>query len=747
MGDRPKRPTGVDAFDGAAGGWSALKAATSHLREQQIVWHGHRTLLNMNKPDGFDCPGCAWPDSNPHGSFEYCENGAKAIAWEATRKRADPDFFARWPVKKLRDCSDHWLENQGRITDPMRYNADSDCYEPVPWDDALADIGRQLGALDNPNQAEYYTSGRTSNEAAFLLQLMARLLGTNNFPDCSNLCHEASSVGLPIAIGVGKGTVSLEDFSRSEAIFSFGHNPATNHPRMLGVLRDAAKNGAKIVAFNPIKERGLQRFRDPKSVGEMLSGKSTMLATHYYQLRVGGDIAAINGMLKALLARPDGYDQAFIDAHTEGFATLSESLRALPWPEIEKASGLTREELTEAAEIYAESDATIIAYGMGITQHQHGTQNVQALANLALVKGNIGKPGAGICPVRGHSNVQGDRTVGIWEKPTGAFIDRLEAGMGMAMPREPGHTVIESIEAMRTGQSKAFLAMGGNLVSASPEPGTVLEAIASQALTVSIATKLNRSHLGPGKTAYLLPCLGRTELDIQSSGPQAVTVEDSMSMVHASRGANAPASPQLMSECAIVAGIAKHALPDVKIAWDDLSADYAQIRDLIERCIAGFNNFNERIKTPGGFQLPNAARERKWLTPNGKANFLITHISPQSDDGKLLLTTVRSHDQYNTSIYGFDDRYRGIKGRRDVLFMNESDIEKHDLYEGCVVELVNCADASLRLTGLTVVGFDVAVGSCATYFPEANQLIALSHFDRTSSTPGYKSIPVYVRSA
>lgn len=753
MADSKHRPPGVKNYRGSAGGWSALKAATAHLREQQIVMHGHRTLLSMNKPDGFDCPGCAWPDSNPHGSFEYCENGAKAVAWEATRRRASPDLFDRWTISALNEQSDHWLEDQGRLTTPMRYCTSSDKYVAVGWDEACRDIGQRLAALELPDQGEYYTSGRTSNEAAFLLQLMVRLLGTNNFPDCSNLCHEASSVGLPRAIGVGKGTVSLEDFERCDAIFSFGHNPGTNHPRMLGTLRDAARRGVKIVVFNPLRERGLQKFRDPQRPADMLAGRSTMLATDYFQVKVGGDIAAVNGLIKALLAIEGGIDDAFIAEHTRGFDELRSSIERLTWPEIVEASGLRQHELESAAALYANSPSTIIAYGMGITQHQHGTDNVRALANLALLGGNIGRPGAGICPVRGHSNVQGDRTMGIWEKPSAAFLDAMEKTFDVPMPRKPGHTVVETIRAMQNRTARAFVAMGGNMVSASPEPQTVMAGLRGLDLTVSIATKLNRSHLAVGKTAYLLPCLGRTELDLQRSGPQSVSVEDSMSMVHASRGVNAPASPELRSECSIVAEIAMHALPDSAVDWPELVADYGKIRELIGATIPGFENFNERLRVAGGFALPNNARHRQWKTASGKAEFAQTPIpintnqTATKDTIALTLTTVRSHDQYNTTIYGFDDRYRGVTGRRDVLFMNAADLERFALHEGQQVNLTNSHDRQCTLEGLTLVRYDIPDGCCATYFPEANSLIALDQHDQDSTTPAYKSVPVLLTQA
>lgn len=683
-------PDGVRPYDAPAGGWGALRSVAKSLRKEQRIAEGAATLLKTNQPDGFDCPGCAWPDPKHTSSFEFCENGAKAVVWEATAKRVDPEFFAAHTVSELWTKSDHWLEAQGRVTHPMRFDQSSDRYVPVAWEVAFDAIGEGLKALPDPNMAEFYASGRTSNEAAFLYQLFVRLFGTNNFPDCSNLCHEPTSVGLPHSIGVGKGTVSLDDFEHTDLILSIGHNPGTNHPRMLGTLRDAVKRGATILVFNPMKERGLEKFQSPQHISEMATGQSTDLAQTFYQVKIGGDAAAIKGIIKALIALDeagaDALDHAFIAEHTEGFDALAADAQAARWEEIETASGLTREAMEEVAAIYAKAKATIICYGMGVTQHRSGSKNVQQIANLLLLKGNMGKPGAGICPLRGHSNVQGDRTVGINEKPPEALLDSMEGVFGFAPPREHGHSVVESIEAMVDGRAKAAICLGGNLAIASPSPQDCIEGFRKLDLAVHITTKLNRSHLLIGGESYLLPCLGRTEKDIQASGEQSVTVEDSMSMVHASKGFLDPASPHLRSEPAIVAGIAKATVGNAHVDWEAMVGDYSLIREKIEAVFPIFEDFNRRIQDPGGFLLPNPAASRVWNTPSGKAQFLpfpgLEEDVVLDDPDVLKLTTVRSHDQYNTTIYGLDDRYRGIFGRRDVALHERSRHQTPRLFRG-----------------------------------------------------------------
>jgi molybdopterin-dependent oxidoreductase alpha subunit len=741
---------GVRPYEGPAGGWDSLAATARALREQQALVDGSRALLQANQPGGFDCPGCAWPDPAHASSFEFCENGAKAVAWEATSKAVGPGFFAEHSVAALRARDDHWLESQGRLAHPMRYDAATDRYRPVAWDEAFATIGARLRALGDPHAAAFYTSGRTSNEAAFLYQLFVRELGTNNLPDCSNLCHEATSIGLPQSIGVGKGTVQLADFAVTDAVFTFGHNPGTNHPRMLATLREVARRGRPIVAFNPMRERGLERFRSPKAVGEMLAGGETALVTHYFQPRVGTDHLVLQALMKRLLemdaARGGVLDHAFIAAHTTGFEALRAALAALDWDSLCNVTGLSRADYELAAGLYAAAPSAIVAYGMGLTQHRHGTANVQQVANLLLLRGNLGRPGAGICPVRGHSNVQGDRTVGINERPPPEFLDRLEAEFGIRAPREPGVTVVECIAAMRAGRIRALVSLGGNFAVAAPDPAVTHAAVAALDLVVGIHTKLNRSHLvhGPQAEALILPCLARSDRDLQATGPQAVTVEDSMSMVHASRGFRTPVSRELRSEPAIVAGIARATLPGSRVPWDDLVADYARIRARIARVVPGFDDYEAGIRRAGGFHLRNPAAEREWRVPGGRARFITCGAGTADAPAgfPLRLTTVRSHDQYNTTIYGLDDRYRGITGRRDVVFMNAEDLAAAGLAEGDAVDLVAPGDGGTerRLGPLVVVPYAIARGAAAAYYPEAMPLIALADHDAASFTPAYKSV-------
>lgn len=740
---------GVRTYDGPAGGWGALKAVAGALSDQATVIEGGRTLLSANQPEGFDCPGCAWPDPKHTSSFEFCENGAKAVAWEATSKRATPEVFARHTVTELLGWSDHQIEDLGRLTQPMAYDAATDRYAPIAWDAAFAQIGSTLRGLDHPDQAEFYASGRASNEAAFLYQLLGRRFGTNNFPDCSNMCHEPTSVGLPDSIGMGKGTVTLEDFDDADLILCFGHNPGTNHPRMMSTLRDAARRGATILAFNPLRERALEKFASPQDPVEMATLSSTPIASAYYQLTIGGDALAVQGIMKAVLDL-DAIDRDFISEHTTGFEALAASVQALSWSEIEAGSGLSRFEIEAAAAAYARSKATILCYGMGLTQHRDSSGTVQQLVNLLLLRGNMGRPGAGICPLRGHSNVQGARTVGVAEKPGDALLDSLRDVFGFEPPRRHGHTVVEAIEAMERGQARVFLGLGGNFAVAAPDPIRTFAAMRRLDLAVHIATKPNRTHLLVGKASLLLPCLGRTEIDIQASGRQAVTVEDSMSMVHASRGLNAPASPDLKSEPAIVARIATAVLGEGdSLDWTSLIADYDRIRDLIARVFPGsFDDYNERIRVPGGFRLPVPPSERVWKTASGKANFLVhapTGGDPRrGDDTVLLLTTLRSHDQYNTTIYGQDDRYRGVFGRRDVVFAHPDDIAALGLAPGDAVDLAAAFDLSGErvVRGFTLVARDIPRGCLAAYYPETNILIDLDDRDLRSGTPAYKSVPV-----
>ncbi|MBB3176631.1 FdhF/YdeP family oxidoreductase [Variovorax sp. Sphag1AA] len=746
-------------YKGPAGGWGALRSVTNALLKQDIPIKGARTMLSANQPDGFDCPGCAWPDRNHKSSFEFCENGVKAVAAEATARRAGPELFDRYTVAELAKQSDFWLEDQGRLTHPMVYDAASDKYRPIEWDDAFALIARHLNALPDPNQAIFYTSGRASNEAAFLYQLFVREYGTNNFPDCSNMCHEPSGSGMRPQIGVGKGTVTLDDFEKAEAIFIFGQNPGTNHPRMLGELRAAHRRGAKIVSFNPLRERGLERFADPQDKLEMATMSSTPISTHYFQLRVGGDFAVVKGMMKHLIEREDAgdavLDHAFIAEHTTGFDAVAADLRAESWSLLEHESGLTEAQIRAAADVYRNAKSAIVCWGMGITQHVHAVATIQMLVNLLLMRGNIGREGAGPCPVRGHSNVQGDRTMGIWEKPPAALLDRLGAVFGFEPPRNNGFDTVESIRAMLSGKGKVFFALGGNFAAATPDTPTTWKALQKCDLTVHVTTKLNRSHVVHGREALILPCLGRTEVDMQANGPQGVTVEDSMGMVHISGGINPPASEHLLSEPAIVARLAAATIGHrSKTPWLWLIEDYSRIRDRIEAVFDDFHEFNSRVAVPGGFRLRNAASERVWETPTRKANFA-THAVPQDTPSHLArarvrdavvftLLTTRSHDQYNTTIYGMDDRYRGVFGQRRVVFINKDDIRALGFKDGDWVDIRTVWDdgEERRADRFRLVAYDIPRGNLAAYYPETNPLVPLDAVARNAGTPASKSIPV-----
>ncbi|MEJ0100250.1 MAG: FdhF/YdeP family oxidoreductase [Pseudomonadota bacterium] len=749
----------VECYTGPAGGWGALNSVKNALLRQDIPVKGAKTLLSANQPDGFDCPGCAWPDRNHASTFEFCENGVKAVAAEATARRTGPEVFARHTVTELMQQSDFWLEDQGRLTHPMLYDAASDKYLPVSWDAAFAHIARHLNALADPNEAIFYTSGRASNEAAFLYQLFVREYGTNNFPDCSNMCHEPSGSAMRAQVGIGKGTVTLHDFELADAIFVFGQNPGTNHPRMLGELRAANKRGARIVSFNPMRERGLERFADPQSKLEMATLGSSPISTHYFQLKGGGDLAVAKGMMKRLLEREDAgealLDHAFIAEHTLGFEAVAADVRAQDWAGIIEESGLTLEQIHAAADVYCAAKSAIFCWGMGITQHQNSVATIQMMTNLLLMRGNIGRPGAGPCPVRGHSNVQGDRTMGIWEKPPQALLDSLERVFGFKVPRDHGYDTVESIHAMLAGKGKVFFALGGNFAAATPDTVETWKALRRCELSVHVATKLNRSHLVHGREALILPCLGRTEMDIQATGPQGVTVEDSMSMVHISKGINPPASPQLLSEPAIVARLAAATLAGrTRVEWLWLVEDYARIRDLIEKVFPDFQDFNARVAKPGGFRLYNSASERVWKTASGKATFEV-HAIPRDtpvhrarkrvlDSIVFVLQTTRSHDQYNTTIYGHDDRYRGVFGQRRVIFINREDIRELGMKDGQWVDIRTVWDdgQDRRADRFRLVAYDIPRGNIAAYYPETNPLVPLSSVALNAGTPTSKAIPV-----
>jgi molybdopterin-dependent oxidoreductase alpha subunit len=751
---------GIRKYDDPAGGWGALKATARAVRDQMDAVIAPITFLRTNQPDGFDCPGCAWPDKNHRATFQFCENGAKAVTWEATKKRVTPEFFAKHTVSSLRRWSDFELENEGRLTHPLRYDGETDTYTPVSWEIAFARIGEVLRSLPTPDAGEFYTSGKASNEAAFMFQLFVREFGTNNFPDCSNMCHEATSVGLPQSIGIGKGTVSLEDFDHCELLIAMGHNPGTNHPRMMGTLHEIARRNVPIIVFNPLRERALERFADPQDPIEMATFRSTDIASTYFQVKVGGDAAALKGIQKAIVERDEAtgangsvIDYAFIAQHTNGFEGFVADLRKTEWTGIVAESGLSEEDLRFVADAYIRSNATIVTYGMGITQHSTGTANVHQIANLLLMRGNFGKPGAGICPLRGHSNVQGNRSVGITEKPYKDMLERMEGTFGFKPPEHHGHDAVKAMQAIADGRSKVLVCLGGNFSVALPDSDLCFEAMRKLDLAVHINTKLNRGHLLPGKESFILPCLGRTELDIQADGPQAITVEDSMSMVHASRGKLTPASKELRSEPAILAGIAQATLPDSVVPWRDLIANYDRIRDGIEAVFPDFSKLNERIKVPGGFRLPLPPTERVWPTASGRAEFIPFKGLVEDEKGRrlgdLMLTTLRSHDQYNTTIYGLDDRYRGVFGRRDVIFMNDDDMVERGLKHGDLVEVETDfpLDRSFRLSGFTLVSYKIARGSIGAYYPEANVLVPLEYVDKESGTPSYKSVPVRVSKA
>ncbi|WP_262027715.1 FdhF/YdeP family oxidoreductase [Microvirga sp. Mcv34] len=758
MNDVPK----IEPYSGPAGGWGSVRSVESILTKEGRLVSGNAILLKQNKPDGYACVSCAWAKpADPH-PFEYCENGAKATAWELTTKRVTPEFFAEHKVSDLRTWTDHDLEEAGRLTHPMRYDAASDTYAPVSWEQAFQEIGRELKDFD-PREVVFYTSGRASLETSYMWALFARLYGTNNLPDSSNMCHESTSVALPKSIGVPVGTVILDDFEKTDCILFFGQNVGTSSPRMLHPLQEASKRGVPIITFNPLKERGLERFTNPQAPTEMLTGSETRISSQYHQVKIGGDIAALLGMAKALIEADDRarelggrpvLDHGFIAEHTHGFEEFARTARHASWPELERRSGLPQEALEAAATVYSQANAAMGIYGMGLTQHKAGVENVQMLVNLLLLRGNIGKPGAGICPVRGHSNVQGQRTVGISEKPELVPLDKLKEQYGFEPPRWKGLATVDACEAIIKGEIKAFVALGGNFLRAAPETDALEQAWPRLRLSVQISTKLNRNHLIPGEITYILPCLGRIEIDEQETGPQAVSIEDSTACIHGSKGIAKPASSDLLSEPRIVAEIAKATLPtNEKVPWDEWVTDYALVRDAIEETYPeDFRGFNERMWQPGGFHRPIAARERRWKTETGKANFT-TPKSLEADLGIaeqnadiLKLMTLRSNDQFNTTVYGYHDRFRGVRGTRMVLFMNSNDIARLNLAEGDLVTLTTAVDDGVtrQVDGLRVTPYDIPEGCCGAYYPECNPLIPVWHHADESKVPAAKSIPIRI---
>ena len=750
-----------------AAGWGALRSVAHAWLDSRQPFKNLRAMLQVNQNGGFDCPGCAWGEAPKEGRIRFCENGAKAVNWEASGLGVDRHFFARHSVEDLLAQEDYWLEYQGRLTEPMVYDRGQSHYQPISWDEAYALIAHELKGLNSPDQAAFYTSGRASNEAAFLYQLFARAFGTNNLPDCSNMCHEASGVALKESIGTGKGTVTYEDFEKAEAIFVIGQNPGTNHPRMLEPLSEAVARGAQVVVLNPLRERGLERFQAPQDPVQMLTGGETPLNTAYLRPALGGDMAAIRGIAKFLFQWQEEAEQGeasngpldlmFIREHCTGYDEYKAQVAATSWDEIQAFSGLEKDELERAAHIYCRSNATIICWAMGITQHRHSVATIQEITNLQLMRGQIGRPGAGLCPVRGHSNVQGDRTMGIDDSPPARLLDALEARFGFPVPRQDGYNVVKAIEAMHAGKIKVFIGLGGNFARATPDTEQTHRALRRCGLTVQISTKLNRSHLVTGKKALILPCLGRSDIDLQHTGPQAVTVEDSFSMVHASFGQLQPLSKDMRSEPAIICGIAQATLGSHPVPWSALTEDYRRIRSLIEDVIPGFENFEEKLTAPGGFYLQNPAGQRCWNTSNGKANFVSHSLaaplpaevlekigSKGAGKADLVLQTLRSHDQYNTTVYGLNDRYRGVKGERHVLFAHLEDIHRLGFSDRQKVDIVSLwsDDVERRVSGFSLIAFDIPKGQAAAYYPEANPLVPLESYGVGSFTPTSKYIAI-----
>jgi molybdopterin-dependent oxidoreductase alpha subunit len=748
-------------YDGPAGGWGSVKGMASVFRREMSTPAALQTLMRQNKSEGYMCSSCAWgKPAHPH-KFEFCENGAKSTLWELTSDRCTPGFFDKHTVTELLQWQDFDLEMQGRLTQPLRFDAATDKYVACSWDAAFAGIAAELNALD-PRSVVFYASGKAGLETSYLYALFARFYGHNNLPDSSNMCHETTSVGLKKVIGSPVGTCVLEDFEHCDAIFYFGQNPGTNSPRFLHPLQEAVKRGCKIIVFNPVREQGLIRFVNPQNPLEMLTGHGTDLAHMYLQVKPGGDIAALMGICKHVLAaddvaqaagRPRVLDRDFIDQHTHAFDAFEASARAADWAEIESVSGLTRADLEAAADVYVAAEKVIGVYGMGLTQHVHGSQSIGMLVNLMLMRGNIGRQGAGMSPVRGHSNVQGQRTVGISEKPELVPLDKLAQMFEFEPPREKGLTTVDACEGIRDGSVKGFVSLGGNFVRAIPDREVMEPAWREQALTVYIATKLNRSHLVHGRSSWLLPCIARSESDMQASGEQAVSIEDSFSHIYGSIGKRKPASEHLLSELAIVAGIAKATLPPhPKWRWDEWTGDYRLVRDLIAETYADeFHDFNARMFEPGGFYRGNPAHERIWKTDSGKAEFtnptVMSALGIGKAPGRFHLITMRSNDQFNTTIYGFSDRLRGLEGSRMILLINPDDMATQGLQEGDVVSLVGDAgdDVKREVTGLTVTSFNLPDGCVGGYYPEMNPLVPLWYHDKASKTPASKGVPVRIR--
>ena len=747
-----------------AGGWGSARSVGNILRREGVLASVPIVLTRHNKVDGYQCNSCAWVKPASPLPFEYCENGVKAVAWELTSHRCTPDFFAKHSVTELRNWDDFQLEQPGRLTHPLRYDAATDKYVPVSWGHAVEEIARELRAVEDRKKGTvFYSSGRLSNEASYLYQLFARLYGNNNLPDSSNMCHETTSVALPASIGQAIGTVSLDDFAKSDCIMFFGQNPGSNSPRMLHPLQEASHRGVPIITYNPLRERGLERFVNPQSPTEMLSGKATRISSQYHQVKAGGDLAALAGICKAVLAMHDEskaagggaiLDEDFIRENTHGFETFTDWLRAQDWDELERRSGLHRADLESTAKVYSQSHAAIGVYGMGLTQHQAGVETVQMLVNLLLMRGNVGRSGAGICPVRGHSNVQGQRTMGITEKPELFPLDRLGKQFGFEPPREAGYNTVEACEAVLRDEVRAFFMLGGNFVRAIPDHGQMEPAWRRIRLTVNVITKLNRSALLPGEISYILPVISRLEIDETTAGQQMLSMEDTSGCVHGNRGLRRPASPHLISEIRLLGELAKKVLdPNPNVRWDDYMTLYAEIRQEIGETLPDtFWDYERRMWEPGGFQRDLPAKRREWRTDTKRANF----ITPQALDedldmpdvghDTLRLMTLRSNDQFNTTVYGYDDRFRGIKNTRKVVLMNRSDIDRLGLKIGQAVTLKTVANDGVdrTLPGMLVVAYNIPIGCIGGYYPECNVLLPIWHYAVGSKTPAAKTIPVTV---
>ncbi|MFF8378477.1 FdhF/YdeP family oxidoreductase [Streptomyces sp. NPDC015661] len=755
VGPTPDGEPEFHPYHHPAAGWGAAKSVTNFLVREGALVDGPRAIMRMNHENtGFDCPGCAWPDDTKGLHLDICENGIKHVTWEMTRKRVGREFFAAHSVTELAGWSDYDLENEGRLTEPMVYDPESDHYVPISWKDAFELVGSTLRGLDDPNRAAFYTSGRLGNEATFLYQLMARELGTNNLPDCSNMCHEASGRALQASLGTGKGTVDLQDWETADALFIFGVNAASNAPRMLTALAGAYHRGAQIVHVNPLVEAAATRTIVPHDFTDMALLKTTRTSTLNLQPRIGGDMALVRGMAKAILERsstdPKALDREFIERHTSGFEEYRTLCEATPWEELERQSGLSRADILEAARVYGEADRSIVSWCLGITQHEHGVDTVREIVNLLLLRGNLGREGAGPSPVRGHSNVQGNRTCGIDHRPSEEFLDRLAGVCAIEPPRAHGKDTVASIKAMHDGEITVFVGMGGNFALAAPDTPYTCAALRNCELTVQVSTKLNRSHLVHGRQALILPCLGRTEKDHQRKGVQSTSVEDSMSMVHLSSGMKKPASPHLLSEPAVVAGMARAALPDSATPWEWYVEDYDRIRDTMARALDGFEDFNRRVRLPLGFRIKQPARELVFLTPSGRAEFSSAELPDVVPaPGTLALGTMRSHDQWNTTIYSDNDRYRGIKNCRTLVFMNRADMRERGIADMGRVDITSTArDGSRRhLNGYLAVPYDIPRGCAAGYMPEMNVLCALGDYSTQSDQPIMKHVNVTIAPA